>query len=517
MSLSFRESLGRPGQFTLTYELVPGQGSGSRQVERLLAFVLRAQADGRIKALSITDNAGGHPSLAPSSIGADVQALGLEPLVHFSLKDKNRNQIESHIFFYHRQGFHSLLVMGGDYPGRGYHGQAKPVFDLDSVQTLQLFHDLEQGQYRSGSSIQQELSALSFFRGCVVSPFKIGQAEQLWQYGKLLRKIRAGAQFIVTQLGYDLRKFDELLRFLRQAGIETPVLANVFIPNLTVARLMSRGQVPGIVFPPALLRAMEDEAQAGRANEARLQRASMMIATLRSMGYAGVHLGGNGLDFDKVARVMDMAEAMHGNWRDLGREAHFPVPGTFYLYEDDPAGGNGPQPRPLRPPSGPGPAWYFNHALHGLLFEEDNPCGRGLGRLCRHAYGRPRLTRLLILLELLSKVPLFGCHLCGDCTLSESAYLCPQSGCPKRLVNGPCGGSREGRCEVHPERPCFWVRVYECGRRPADAAELGQAPSLPPKDWSLSRGSSWINFFTGRDHRKKLINSNLGKDLSNML
>ncbi|OQX14732.1 MAG: hypothetical protein BWK76_14240 [Desulfobulbaceae bacterium A2] len=502
MSLSFRESLTRPGQFTITYELVPGQGAGSRQVERLLAFTLRAQADGRIKALSITDNAGGHPALAPSSIGADVQSLGLEPLVHFSLKDKNRNQIESHIFFYHRQGFHSLLVMGGDYPGRGYHGQAKPVFDMDSVQTLQLFRDLEQGRYRSGSGIQQELQALSFFRGCVVSPFKIGQAEQVWQYGKLLRKIRAGAQFIVTQLGYDLRKFDELLQFLRQTDRDIPVLANVFIPTLPVARLMSRGQVPGIVFPPVLLRAMEDEAQSGRADEHRLRRAALMIASLKNMGYAGVHLGGNGLDFDKVAQVMDMAEAMDGDWRELAREAHFPLPGTFYLYEDDASGGNGPRPRPLRSTRGPGAAWHFNHALHTLLFTEDTPLGRGFGRLCRHAFGRPRLTRLLILLELCSKVPLFGCRLCGDCTLSESAYLCPQSDCPKKLLNGPCGGSREGRCEVHPERPCIWVRVYERARCPADATALGQSPSLPPKDWSLERGSSWINFFTKRDHRQ---------------
>jgi len=500
-----RQALGRPDHFTITYELVPGQGTGSRQVERLLAFAHRAREDGRIKALSITDNAGGHPALAPSAIGADILALGMEPLVHFSLKDKNRNQVESHIFLYHRQGFHSLLVLGGDYPRRGYHGQAKPVFDLDSVQTLQLFSDLEQGRYRSGSGVQQDLLALSFFRGCVVSPFKLRREEQLWQYGKLLRKVRAGAQFLITQLGYDLHKFHELLRFLRQNGIHIPVLANVFVPSLPVARLMARGQVPGIVFPPALLRAMEDEAQSGRGDEARLRRAALQIAALKTMGYAGVHLGGAGLDFERVARILDMAEEFSRNGTIHNHEAHFPLPGTFSLSMDGTTHGNSPRPRSPARTMGPGPAWRCSRALHRLFFQEDTLPGRVFARLCRWADGRPRLTRLLILLELLTKVPTFGCRLCGDCTLSHSAYLCPQSGCPKKLLNGPCGGSQEGFCEVHPQRTCFWVRVF--AREPDTAEALGAIPSLPPKDWSLERSSSWINFFCDRDHRAENVES----------
>ena len=134
----FSRSLYDPEEFTVTYELVPGQGSKGGQIDRLIELASCAMEDGRVKALSITDNPGGHPALAPIAIGSDLKKIGIEPLLHFSLKDKNRNQVESHLFHYHRQQFTNLLVLGGDFPRTNYYGQAKPVFDLDSVQTLQL-------------------------------------------------------------------------------------------------------------------------------------------------------------------------------------------------------------------------------------------------------------------------------------------------------------------------------------------------------------------------------------------
>ena len=132
----FRNSLFDKEDFTLTFELVPGRGSGGKKIEGLLEFAVQAKNDGRIKALSITDNPGGHPALAPGSLGLDIQSIGIEPLIHFSLKDKNKNMAESQLFECHRHGLESLLVLGGDYPRYGFHGQAMPVFDLDSPQLL---------------------------------------------------------------------------------------------------------------------------------------------------------------------------------------------------------------------------------------------------------------------------------------------------------------------------------------------------------------------------------------------
>jgi methylenetetrahydrofolate reductase (NADPH) len=495
----FLQSLLDSEEFTITYELVPGQGSGGRKLEMLLDFARRAREDGRIKALSITDNPGGHPALAPFAIGADIRRLGLEPLLHFSLKDKNRNQVESHLFHYHRQSFDNLLVLGGDYPRPNYHGQAKPVFDLDSVQTLKLIRDMEDGTYSIAARPGRPgFAPLAFNSGCVVSPFKTVEAEQVWQYAKLLKKIAAGADFVITQLGFDICKFEELIRFMNGHGIKSPVLGNVFVPSLKVALLMHQGRVPGVVFPERLVRRMEEEEKRGD-RETRLIRAAKMICILRGLGYSGVHLGGNGLDFADVSFILDKAAELETGWNGLREDVHYPVPGSWYLYPPERPGTCGTAKTGLRP--GRMAKRRRPHQLmHNLFFDPPAPASRIFGRFCQFC-DRGRLRRKIVrTVERWIKGLLFFCRMCGDCTLPEMTYICPQSGCPKNLLNGPCGGSRNMTCEVFPERYCFWVRVYDRVDRTASVEKLGASPYLPPRDWLLDQTSSWINFYAGRDH-----------------
>jgi methylenetetrahydrofolate reductase (NADPH) len=502
----FHASLIDPADFTITYELVPGRGSKGNKIDRLLEFAHHARQDGRIKALSITDNAGGHPALDPIAIGSEVRNLGIEPMIHFSLKDKNRNQLESHIFLYHRQHFNTLLVLGGDYPRPSYYGQAKPVFDLDSIQTLQLLRDMETGTYNEHlSGSKTSFSSFSMLRGCVVSPFKHTEAEQVLQYAKLLRKIQAGAQFIVTQLGYDTFKFEELIRFLQENNIRLPVLGNVFIPSRGVARIMNNGGIPGIVFPRNLLELIEEESQDTSLAQNRLQRAAKLICILKGLGYSGVHIGGNCLDFEQIRYVLDTSELLAPKWQELIKDAHFPVPKSWYLYRShEDACGHGNRVK-LHP--GPAPDSLIIHQLtHFLLFSTSSLTGKLFSRLCRFCDKGKAGTTFIRFIERASKRFLFYCQMCGDCTLSFSTYLCPQSGCPKKLLNGPCGGSRNSACEVFPDRRCFWVRVYN--RLPADTSieSFGKQPGMPPKDWALDQSPSWINYYTGRGnycHEKK--------------
>jgi len=497
----FTTSLFDPEEFTITYELVPGQGSGGRRVERLLEFAAKAHEDGRIKALSITDNPGGHPALAPIAIGSEVQKTGIEPLLHFSLKDKNRSQIESHLFLYQRQNFNNLLMLGGDFPGVSYYGQARPVFDLDSVQTLQLMRDMEESTYRKGSSpTRPSFGPISFNRGCVVSPFKITEPEQVWQYAKLLQKIRAGAHFTVTQLGYDICKFEELIRFFKEYHITIPILGNVFVPSLAVARHMDRGRVPGIVFPDKLLWQMEQE-ETSQNKEARLIRAAKLICVLKGLGYSGVHLGGNGLNFENVKLILDTAEELESNWDLLRTDVHFPVANTWYLYPQAQTGTCGTERTNLNP-------GRFHKAqrpasiTHDLLFYPPGLTSRLFGKICLFCSKTRKLTAMLRTFERWIKVCLFYCRMCGDCTLEESTYICPQSGCPKNLLNGPCGGSRNKTCEVFPDRYCFWVRVYNRVDPDTTLEQLGNRPFMHPKNWALDQTSSWINFYKGKDHKK---------------
>ena len=104
--------------------------------------------------------------------------------------------------------------------------------------------------------------------------------------------------------------------------------------------------------------------------------------------------------------------------------------------------------------------------------------------------------------EFLSKGLLYGCTMCGDCVLYACGFLCYQSGCPKKSVNGPCGGSINGYCELYPgKKKCYWVKVYNQMKGVSQNVTY-TAPPIPARNQTLRKTSSWINYFMGRDHRK---------------
>ncbi|MBI5033557.1 MAG: methylenetetrahydrofolate reductase C-terminal domain-containing protein [Chloroflexi bacterium] len=116
----------------------------------------------------------------------------------------------------------------------------------------------------------------------------------------------------------------------------------------------------------------------------------------------------------------------------------------------------------------------------------------------------PRLTsfldRVLRPVEHIVKVPLFDCHMCGQCVLHSTGMVCPMA-CPKNLRNGPCGGVRlNNHCEVKPEMQCVWVRAYTGSKRFWWAHEFHDL--RPPVDWSIQGSASWVNVLTGRDQIK---------------
>ena len=122
-------------------------------------------------------------------------------------------------------------------------------------------------------------------------------------------------------------------------------------------------------------------------------------------------------------------------------------------------------------------------------------------RLGQAIHQRPRLEkaldRLLRPFEHASKIPVFGCKMCGQCILHSTGLTCPMT-CPKNLRNGPCGGVRmDGACEVIPEKRCTWVKAYHRSQQLLWPEEIHDLQ--PHVDWSLKNSSSWINLITGRD------------------
>ena len=105
---------------------------------------------------------------------------------------------------------------------------------------------------------------------------------------------------------------------------------------------------------------------------------------------------------------------------------------------------------------------------------------------------------VLELLEQAVKIPMFDCKDCGDCSLPDIAYQCPEGACAKNQRNGPCGGSLNGECEV-PGKPCIWAVAYDRLRPYGEAMTmLESAPVIG--DNALRGTSAWANTFLGRDH-----------------
>ncbi|MFZ5764862.1 MAG: methylenetetrahydrofolate reductase C-terminal domain-containing protein [Thermodesulfobacteriota bacterium] len=493
----FQRSLLDPDAFTITFELVPSRGGRSRQIDRTLDLAAALARDGRIRAVSITDNAGGSPALSPEVLGLEIKAMGLDVISHFSCKDKNRNEMESQLFGWDRRGLHNLLVISGDYPKEGYAGHPKPVFDLDSVHVVDMLRLMNQGRF-----LHHENQRTAFFTGVAVSPFKLTEAEQVMQYAKLHRKVAAGANFVITQLGWDARKYHEVLLVMRQHGLHLPVLGSVFVPSLGLAEIMYRGGVPGCIVAEELYREMEKEGRAAdKGKMARLTRAAKLLAVLRHMGYNGAHIGGVALCMEDFDFMLTRAAEYLPQAAELIRELSFWPKQGFYLYrKNEETGLNAIDRTPCKADSSFHPVYELARLVHHLAFEPDSPlfplCRTGCLALHSSCLARPSAA-----LEHLAKFLLFACQNCGDCTLASHNYLCPQSGCAKYLLNGPCGGSRDGWCEVYPgEKKCLYVRVYE--RNPATAGiDDGLFPFEPPRNWQLNNSSSWANFYQGKDRR----------------
>lgn len=480
--------------------MVPGRGAWEKSQEDALQAAEQAARGGRVHALTLTDNPGGRPAMSASYLGVEILKLGIEPLVHFTCKDKNRNGIESELYALDRAGVSNLLVMTGDYPVSGYEGRPKPVFDLDPVHILELISRMNSGLEIPAGQGTARQQAAEFLAGAVVSPFKATEAELMTQYYKLQKKIDQGAGFIVTQLGYDARKFHEVLQFIRNYKADVPVIGNIYILPYGAGRMMNANELPGSVVTDKLL--AELDAEKGAADKgvgARLLRAARMYAIMKGMGFDGVHLGGHNLKYEQVEYIIDTGEELTADWRSLLPYFDYPQPGGFYYYEKDPASGLNTN-QPVKRAGLPGEVPVaFNYRLmrffHHMLFTPNKNLFPVM-ESCYHKVKDPKKHGFEHFLKVMGS----DCKDCGDCALLDIAYQCPMSQCPKNQRNGPCGGSYNGWCEVYPqEKKCIWVKAYAMLKAYQEEEQL-EKMYLPPVNWDLYQTSAWYNYYTGRDH-----------------
>ncbi|HEU4599741.1 MAG TPA: methylenetetrahydrofolate reductase C-terminal domain-containing protein [Solirubrobacterales bacterium] len=509
---SLREQLSAPGAFVVATELVTSRGLiTAKKGEALLEVARELAADPRIGVLSITDNPGGHAMLAPDTLGTDLVSRGQEVIIHLSCKDWNRNALESRGWKLASESFENVLALSGDYPVTGHDGLAAPVFDIDSVGLLKLYAEMNEGLHDPRRP-QTPLDSTDFFLGCVVTNHKRYEREVVPQLLKLGKKVRAGARFAINQIGWEARKDDELLRWARSELPSLKLLANVYLLSPAAARAFHAGRVPGVTVTDRLLELVERQAASpDRGRSFFVEMAAKQVAVARGLGYDGVYLGGHagaGTFLEILERAADFGGAQ---WRELARDLQFPFEDEFFLYERDEETGLATdrldagylESKRRRRTELPVPISYrVSRRLHGAVFAREAPLfekGRALYERIEKAPQPVRKTAHRV--EHASKVAAFGCRDCGDCSLPDVAYVCPESACAKNQRNGPCGGTRDGICEVY-DTECIWSQAYERLKAYGEEESMLTGPVVV-KDNALRGTSAWANTFLGRDHYAK--------------
>jgi len=507
----FKDRMLEGKEFIITCEFVPGRGYKGRGVEEVIGFGKKAvSSDLPIHAVSITDNPGGNPAITPDVLAKELQAMGLEALVHFASSDSNRNMIESRAYALAREGIENLLVVSGDYPTSGYKGMAKPIFDMDSVQLIRYLEDMNEGLEIPGRKKKtfEKLPKTDFFVGCVVSPFKRTEAELMTQFFKLEKKVSAGADFIIPQLGYNIRKFAEILKYMKYRNIYLPILGNVYVINRAVARVMNKGHIPGCVVTDELLKRIEEEAKApDKGKGARLERATHLAAIFRGLHFNGIHIGGFGLKFEDFEYIIKRSEEIAKDWRVYIPEFCYGNKDEYYYFPDDPKLTftlDKLVPVKLSEKTVKSFDLKMGKLFHRLVFTKGALGYRAATRIWQRRKRRKSEEIRSYFFEKQIKKLLYDCQECGDCALFDLAYLCPMSNCAKFQRNGPCGGSRNGVCEANEEKNCVWTLVYDRLSSIGNLDDL-RKEYIPPVNWSLSDTSSWANFFLGRDHTSKKL------------
>jgi len=491
---NFNDDISTPEKFVVTLELVPGREIAGQKLDKIKKIARDACDDGRITAVSITDNPGGNPALSPDGLGYEMKAQGMDVIVHFTCRDTNRVGMESRALQLAHMGMKNILALTGDYSGKGFGGRGTPVFDFDSVILTSMLSDLNMRLIKTGHS--------EIFRvGCAVSPFKFTEGETRVQYRKLERKVEAGSSFAITQLGYDIDKYQELLLYADEADVDIPILASLYLLGKGAAKMMNAGRVPGVHVSDTLLTKVLAEFEDGSGKRQAMERIARLGVVLKGIGYRGIHLGGIHDSFDSVAWVLDRMEQIEHNWQEYREEFQENDEHCYYMYKKPAEMGTvRPYKEKIKLKVGDNCHYLFLRTAHDWFFDKNAALAPVYKKISSSLDKSKTSWALKVFLEDPFKKLMLSCQSCGDCGIQHVGFLCPESGCPKHTRNGPCGGSSHGYCEVNEDKLCVWVRAFYRMKRYGETDEL-TGEFVPPRLWELKGTSSWVNFHLDRDHQ----------------
>ena len=278
------EILLRSGKFAVTAELGPPRGADRSVIEKKAA-ILKGYGD----AFNITDCQTAVVRMSSIAAGRIVLDAGLEPIIQMTCRDRNRIAIQSDLLGAAALGAKNLLCLTGDHQKFGDHPMAKGVFDIDSIQLIQMVKILrDEKKFQSGQELKA--SEPKFFIGAAENPF----ADPFkFRAIRLAKKITAGTDFIQTQIIYNVKKFKEWMTMVTDMGLHEKafILAGVApLKSAGMAKHMKHN-VPGMDVPDEVMNRMTAASAAKKGKEEGIMICLEVIEQVREIkGIAGVHI-----------------------------------------------------------------------------------------------------------------------------------------------------------------------------------------------------------------------------------
>lgn len=262
------------GTFAVTVEYNPPKGTN-------ISSVLESakQLVGRVHGVNVTDNTAAVVRAGSLPVCRLLYELGHDPVMQLTCRDRNRIAMQSDLMGAHMLGIRNILCLTGDYPTVGDHKEAKPVYDLDSVQVMQLVQGLNNGKDMVGNKLD---GATAFAIGAAVTP----EADLVGPVlAKFEVKVRAGAQFFQTQAVYNPDVFASFMKQVRPFNVK--VLAGILVlRNHKMAEFMN-ANIPGMSVPKEMID--ELKAAGDRAEDVGVEIAVQSIKAVRPH-CDGVHI-----------------------------------------------------------------------------------------------------------------------------------------------------------------------------------------------------------------------------------
>lgn len=271
----------RTTHFTVTAELGPPK-SGDGEVIRSKAEIMRNCAD----AFNITDNQTAIVRMSSIAAARLLVEMGIEPVIQMTCRDRNRIAMQSDLLGAYALGIRNVLCLSGDHMVGGNHPEARKVYDLDSITLVEMVRGMNEGRFQCGEELKP---APRFFIGAVENPFA---PPFEFRPHRLKKKIDAGAEFIQTQMIFNVARFKEFMARVMDLGLAERafILAGVGpLKSPGMARYM-RDNVAGMEMPDEIVKRMEGTPK----DKWRAEGIKVCVEIIEQMkdipGIAGVHI-----------------------------------------------------------------------------------------------------------------------------------------------------------------------------------------------------------------------------------